>query len=168
MSHFSNTLCKVLGLQFGYIAFSSTELALLATTMTNGTTPTPEQNARNIALLTQAVDTLVSQFIRPNAQQANANRETLDEVVELLNRHAEAIVAVDERLERMADLTTQFDSRLEDTRALVAENGSQVAQLNVKIDDFVEEGRAMRESMQTQLSAIIGNARRIDRLEQAS
>ena len=38
--------------------------------------PTPESNARNIAALTSAVDMLVSQFIRPATQQANANRET--------------------------------------------------------------------------------------------
>ena len=203
--------------------------------------PTPEQNAQNIAALTQAVNTLVSQFIRPAAQQANANRETLERVTDLIERHATGLLLLEERLEDLSDIVSQvaqqqqaetqqiaaigdrleqFDHRLEETRALVAGNGSQIAQLGTKQDQFideqrersealdqkidrlveenksriaqlgtkqdqfideqrersealdrkidrlVEENRAFRESQQSQLAAIIGNARRIDRLEQ--
>lgn len=167
--------------------------------------PTPEQNAENIAALTQAVGALVSQFIRPAAQQANANRETLERVVDLLERHATGLLILEERLEDLSGIVSQvaqqqqanaqqiaaignrleqFDQRLEETRALVASNGSWIAQLSTKqnqfideqrersealdqkIDRLVEENRAFRESQQSQLAAIIGNARRIDRLEQ--
>ena len=159
--------------------------------MSNGTIPTPESNARNIAALTSAVDMLVSQFIRPAAQQANGNRETLDEVVELLSRHAEGLLTLEQRLESLSELVartaqqqqanaqqiaqnaeaiTQFDTRLEETRQLVAKNSSDFARMNTEtkasLDRLIEENRAFRESQQTQLAAIIGNARRIDRLEQ--
>ena len=180
--------------------------------MSNGTIPTPESNARNIAALTSAVDMLVSQFIRPAAQQANGNRETLDEVIELLSRHAEGLLTLEQRLESLSELVartaqqqqanaqqiaqnaeaiTQFDTRLEETRQLVAENGSRIAQLTVKqernadqiaelrglqqesaerldrkLDRLSDEVQAVAEATRTQLAAIIGNGRRIDRLEQ--
>ncbi|MEO0516270.1 MAG: hypothetical protein AAF171_03105 [Cyanobacteria bacterium P01_A01_bin.116] len=155
--------------------------------MSNGTIPTPEQNTQAIAQLTAAVDVLVSQFIRPNAQQANANRESLDEVVELLNRHARAIVEIDEQQQANAqqiaatgDWLEQFDSRLDETRQLVAKNASNIAQLTVKQDrnagQIAALGIAQRENAtqieaiaeltRTQLAGIIGNGRRIDRLEQ--
>ncbi|MGB7250225.1 MAG: hypothetical protein WBC73_14905 [Phormidesmis sp.] len=105
---------------------------------TNGT-PTSAQNAQAIAALTAALDTVVSQFIRPAMQQANGNRETLDEVIDLLSRHGRAIVDIDERLEAVtnqfasvSESLTAFDQRLEETRALVADNASQIAQLGIK------------------------------------
>lgn len=187
--------------------------------MTNGPSPTPEQNAQNIADLTAAVaatnaavNGLVSQFIRPNAQQANTNRETLSTVVEgLLNieqrldqmttglESLESIVAQNaqqqqannQQIAAIGDRLEQYDQRLEETRAIVAENSSGIAQLSVKQDQLldrideqqaettetlnsltetlnllIEENRAFRESQQSQLAAIIGNGRRIDRLEQ--
>ena len=187
---------------------------------------TPESNARDIAALTSAVNMLVSQFIRPAMQQANANRETLDEVIELVSRHAQGLLGQEQRLDQMIDrlesiegivaqnaqqiATTaqqqqanaqqisqnseaiaaiaqrleQFDTRLEETRQLVAKNSSDFAQMNTEtkanldrlIEEnrifreenrvFREESRAFRESQQSQLAAIIGNARRIDRIEQ--
>lgn len=156
--------------------------------MTNGTDnasrPTPDSNAQQIAQLTQAVDVLVSQFIRPNAQQAVENQNSISQIIELIDRHANAIVQIDERLERLegiveanaqqiasnAENGTRFDERLEETRQLVAKNSSDFAQMNTEtkasLDQLIEENRAFRESQQTQLAAIIGNARRIDRLEQ--
>ena len=194
---------------------------------------TPESNARDIAALTSAVDMLVSQFIRPATQQANANRITLDEVIELLIRHTQGLLSTEQRLDQMvgrlesiegivaqnsqqiaaiaqqqqanaqqiaqnsqqiaaiaqqqqanaqqiaqnAEAVTAFDQRLEETRQLVAKNSSDFARMNTDtkanldrlIEEnrtFREESRAFRESQQSQLAAIIGNARRIDRLEQ--
>ncbi|MEO0888469.1 MAG: hypothetical protein AAFY54_21460, partial [Cyanobacteria bacterium J06648_10] len=72
--------------------------------MTNGTGPTPESNASDIAQLTQAISMLVSQFIRPNAQQANANRETLDRIANLLQRHAEGLLNLELRLDQIEDI----------------------------------------------------------------
>jgi len=147
---------------------------------TNGNTPTPAQNASAIAQLTAAVNILVSQFTRPAMQQANENRETIQQLIELADRHAEAIVQIDERLERLAESLQRFDEKLDETRQLVAENASGIAQLTVKQDRnselieanaqqmamLVQESQAFRESQKSQLAAIIGNGRRIDRLEQ--
>lgn len=161
----------------------------------------PEQNAEQIAAntraiadLNQAVNLLVSEFIRPNTQQHIQSLERLERIEVIIEAvgqqqqanaqqiasNAEAITQYDARLE-------QYDARLEDTRALledtrsiVAENGSQVAQLKVAqqqvtsqqdrnaqaLAELIEENRAFRESQQSQLAAIIGNGRRIDRLEQ--
>ena len=169
---------------------------------------------------------LVSQFIRPATQQANANRITLDEVIELLSRHTQGLLSLEQRLDQMidrlesiegivaqnaqqiaatsrqqqanaqqiaqnaqqiaatsqqqqanaqqiaqnAEAITAFDQRLEETRQLVAKNSSDFAQMStetkVSLDRLIEENRAFRESQQSQLAAIIGNARRIDRIEQ--
>lgn len=219
---------------------------------------TPESNARDIAALTQALGMVVSQFVQPSVQQANANRETLDEVIELLSRHAQGLLSQEQRVDQLVGLLEgvrdivaqnsqqiaetaqqqrvnsqqiaaiaqqqqanaqqiaqnsqqiaavaqqqqanaqqiaqnteaitaitqrleQFDTRLEGTRQLVAKNSSDFARMNTEmkasierlstetkasIDRLVEENRAFRESQQSQLAAIIGNARRIDRLEQ--
>ena len=144
-----------------------------------------------IAANSSAISALVTQFIRPNAQQALENQRSIARIIELMARHTSAIVEIDERLEANAqqiaansaqiaalgDRLEQFDQRLEETRALVAENGSRIAQLGVKLDAqqarttenlnlLAEENRAFRESQQSQLAAIIGNSRRLDRLEQ--
>ena len=195
--------------------------------MSNGNTPTNEQLAQLIALL-------ISDFIRPNAQQHLESMARLDRAEELLERHAEVIAGIDIKLDSVSSLMQEiataqraatermetFDRRLEETRQLVAKNSSDVAQLGTKVDAFIEEShlssanqqaridqfieesrlsganqqaridqsieesrlsganqqaridqlieenRAFRESQQSQLAAIIGNARRIDRLEQ--
>ena len=85
----------------------------------NASDPTPESNARDIAALTSAVNTLVSQFIRPATQQANANRETLDEVIDLLSRHAQGLLSLEQRLDRMAD-------QLMSLEGIVAQNAQQI------------------------------------------
>ena len=86
----------------------------------NASNPTPESNARNIAAFISAVDMLVSQFIRPATQQANANRITLDEVIELLSRHTQGLLSLEQRLDQMID-------RLESIEGIVAQNAQQIA-----------------------------------------
>lgn len=141
--------------------------------MTNGTTPTPEQNAQSVAQLTAAVNMLVSQFIRPNTQQANANRETLDEVIDLLERHAAAIVQIDERL-------AQHDERLARLEEIVAEiaikvdrNAEGLVELQrlhtenqQALQILIDEGRADRQAQREILQALNSNRQRIERLEQ--
>ena len=153
--------------------------------------PTPEKNARDIAALTEAVGALVSRFIRPNSQQALENQQSIARIIELMDRHARAIVEIDARVEANAQLIAglgerleQFDQRLEETRQLVAKNGSDIAQMGARHDAMfarmderldrtdrqleilVEENRAFRELQRSQLAAITNNAQRIDRLEQ--
>lgn len=160
-----------------------------------------EANTQSITALSDAVGVLVSQFIRPNAQQSVANQERLDQLTGFVLGNAEAITALSELFETnqqqiaantaaIAALTERlaaFDNRLEETRSLVANNGSQIAQIGVKVDAnavqisqigdkvdaltermdaYVQEGEAFREIQREHLRAIIGNAQRIDRLEQ--
>lgn len=154
-----------------------------------------------IAANTQAINYLVTQFIRPSAQQQQQSDERLSHIEELLERQAEVITGIDLRLETIAqqqqvnteqiaanaEAIARFDSRLEGTRQLVAQNSADIAQLTVKQNrngELIESlavkqdrnsdliGRngtqieALAETSRTQLAAIIGNGRRIDRLEQ--
>ena len=81
---------------------------------------TPESNARDIAALTQALGMVVSQFVQPSVQQANANRETLDEVIDLLSRHAQGLLSQEQRVDQLVGL-------LEGVRDIVAQNAQQIA-----------------------------------------
>ena len=151
-------------------------------------------NTQSITALSDAVGILVSQFIRPNAQQSVANREQLDRLTGFVLGNAEAIAAFSELFETnqqqiaantmaiasLIERLAAFDSKLEETRSLVASNGSQIAQIGVKVDanavqiaqlqEAIEASRqeteALKEITRSQLAGIIGNAQRIDRLEQ--
>ena len=163
--------------------------------------PTPDELQQQLTTLTSAVDALVTQFIRPNAQQALENQQTLSQVINLLDRHAQAIVDIDDRLDRISqqqeanteaiaavlEQITAFDRRLEETRQLVAQNASGIAQVKVlqqenaigiaQLRELQQENaeaiaastrdtEILKELMRSQLAGIIGNGRRIDRLEQ--
>ena len=159
---------------------------------------TPAQNEQQIAAntkaiadLNQAVNFLVSDFIRPNAQQhlqSLARLEKLEEVVEAIAQPpqttaqqqqtiAQQQAATAQQIERNAEALNQYDNRLEETRQLVAKNASDIAQATARIDArldrtdaqislLIEENKAFRESQQSQLAALINNSRRIDQLEQ--
>ncbi|MEO0852425.1 MAG: hypothetical protein AAFY15_02820, partial [Cyanobacteria bacterium J06648_11] len=154
-------------------------------------TPTPEELQQQIAALTTALDTVVTQFVRPAAQQSLENQQSIAQLISLLDRHAQAMVGIDERLDRVAqqqeanteaiaaaiERMTAFDGRLEETRQLVAQNASNAAQnearhsaamdrIDAQQQRLGEEVQAIAEATRTQLTAIIGNGRRIDRLEQ--
>lgn len=102
------------------------------------TTPSAESNATAIAQLTTAtaanaeaigqlngaINTLVSDFIKPNAQQANANRLDLREL--------------DKRLVSIADIT--------------AANAQGIAELKVMVRDLVGEMRQDREEVKTRIA----------------
>lgn len=176
----------------------------MATAMTDinqDTTPTPESNAEQIAQLTgaisglnTAVDVLVSQAIRPSLQQTKENQQSISQLIDLMDRHAQAIVQIDERIGRLegviaslADRTAQHDQWLKEARSQQAENSSLIAQIGIKQDHSAEGIRelkalvtangnqimangnqiaALAETSRTQLAGIIASSRRIDRLEQ--
>ena len=181
-----------------------------------------EANTAAIAQLTatvgqinQALNALVSEFIRPSARQARDNYDRLEQVEGYMVSIAEQQQANAQQIAQNAEAATRFDGRLEETRQLVAKNASNIAQLTVKQDrndeaisrletiqennanaisrlEATQEGSvsaisrleatqeanaqqiaqnaqqviALAEASRTQLAAIIGNGRRIDRLEQ--
>ncbi|MEL7331053.1 MAG: hypothetical protein AAFN12_02335 [Cyanobacteria bacterium J06560_2] len=187
---------------------------------------TPEQNAQQIAAntdaiagLNNAVNFLVTDFIRPNAQQQQQSLERLERVegiVEAIAQRLEETItqqqANAQQIAQNAAGITQYRQLLEETRQLVAQNASNVAQGSARHDQEMSEIRAAQdrngqqierlgtaqdrngqqierisvaqarndeqierlstevqaiaEASRTQLAAIIGNGRRIDRLEQ--
>ena len=194
---------------------------------------TPEQNAEQIAAntaaiagLNAAVNFLVSEFIRPNAQQHQQSLERLERVegiVEGIAQRLEETITQQQanarQIAQNAEGVTQYRQLLEETRQLVAQNASNIAQggarhakemaeiraSQARNDEQIErlgtvqerlgafqarndehlsrisaaqdrndeqiarlstEVQAIAEATRTQLAAIIGNGRRIDRLEQ--
>lgn len=151
-------------------------------------------NTTAIGDLNQAMNFLVSEFIRPNAQQHLQSIERLNRIEGIVEAIAEQQQTNTQQIAQNAEAITQFDKRLEETRALVADNASQIAQIGVKIDASVsqiaqigvkvdansvqitrlqeaietsrEETEALKEITRAQLAGIIGNAQRIARLEQ--
>ena len=130
--------------------------------------------------LNQAINVLVSDFIRPSTQQHLQSMERLERlegivepIAQQQQENVDQIAANAQQIASNAEAITRFDGRLEETRQLVAQNGSQIAQLSVKQDrnaDAIaanaQQAEALAEASRTQLAAIIGNGRRIDRIEQ--
>ncbi|MEM6449749.1 MAG: hypothetical protein AAF703_05475 [Cyanobacteria bacterium P01_D01_bin.105] len=159
---------------------------------------TPEQNAQQIAANTQAItglntaiNFLVTEFIRPNAQQHQQSLERLERIesiVEAIAQRLEATVTQQQanarQIAQNVEEITQYRQLLEETRQLVAQNASNIAQSNARHDQEMAQIRAaqerndqqierlgtevqaLAEASRTQLAAIISNGRRIDRLEQ--
>lgn len=130
--------------------------------------------------LNQALNFLVSEFIRPNTQQHLQSMERLERlegIVESLVQQQQVsvdqIAANARQIASNTESITRFDGRLEETRQLVAKNASDIAQLGVKVDRIADkvdsnaaQVAALVEASRTQLAGIISNGRRIDRLEQ--
>jgi hypothetical protein len=122
--------------------------------------------SKGIAQLSNAVDVLVSQFIRPNAQQALANYERIERIEGVVEDSADAIASLtalseanQQQIAANAESNAQSQGRLIRIEDLITENGRQV-------DILIAEGRADRQNARELLAAIIANGRRIDRLEQ--
>lgn len=155
--------------------------------------------------LQQLIATLITDFIRPNAQQHLESMARMDRIESALERQAEVVAELSLKLDQTAtqqqanaqqiaqnaEAITRFDTGLEETRLLVAQNASDVAQSNAThtremaelrtmqeanaqqiadnaqlIADNAQQVTALAEASRTQLAALIGNGRRIDRLEQ--
>lgn len=115
------------------------------------------------------------------------NAEAIATFSELFEANQQQIAANTAAITGLTERLVAFDSRLEETRSLVASNGSQIAQIGVKVDanavqisqlqEAIEASRqaaeasrqeteVLKELSRSQLAGIIGNGRRIDRLEQ--
>ena len=148
-------------------------------------------NTEAIAELNNAVNFLVTEFIWPNAQQHQQSLERLERVegiIEAIAQRLEETITQQQanarQIAQNAEGITQYRQLLEETRQLVAQNASNIAQGSARHDQemaeikaaqdrndqqinrLVTEMEAIAEASRTQLAAIIGNGRRIDRLEQ--
>ena len=134
---------------------------------------TPEQNAEAIAQLTEtvqqlssAVDVLVTQFIRPNAQQAFANYERLERLESALETlvaqslvNAEQIEANQRQIASNTESITRLEAKVDDIAETVSEQSQQIQVL-------IDEGRADRQAQREALAAILSISSRVNVLEQ--
>lgn len=137
------------------IAANTTAMSQLATTV-----------ERSHEQLNQALNFLLSEFIRSNAQQHLQSIERLERMEGIVEAIAQQQQTSAQQIASNVEAVTQLDGRLEETRQLVAKNASDIAQLGVKVDSNADQVAALAETSRTQLAAIISNGRRLDRLEQ--
>jgi chromosome segregation ATPase len=148
-----------------------------------------EANTQAIAGLNQAVNFLVTEAIRPAAQQASANYERLESIAGIVADSAQQIAQTLQTLSSLAEQSTvqqeiiagntqaiteltqlaesqqqrldAFDSRLEETRTLVAENASLIAQIGVKVDANASLIAQIGDKVDANASQIAQNASQI-------
>ena len=87
----------------------------------------------------QAINVLVSEFIRPSAQQARDNYERLERVEGYMVSIAEQQQANAQQIASNAEAITRFDERLEETPQLVAQNPSDFARMNTDTKASIDQ-----------------------------
>ena len=92
-----------------------------------------EANTRTIAQVSRAIDTLVTQFIRPNAQQALSNYERIERIEAVLESNTEAIGQIE---------------------SIQAENAQQVAQNTRAITALTQLSEANQQQIADNAEAI--------------
>lgn len=150
-----------------------------------------EANTRTIAQVSRAIDTLVTQFIRPNAQQALSNYERIERIEAVLESNTEAIGQIEsiqaENAQQVAQNTraitalTQLSEanqqQIADNAEAINRSGSRLQRIenlteenSRQIQVLIGEGRADRQSNDRKfsetLAGIIANNQRIGILEQ--
>jgi archaellum component FlaC len=141
---------------------------------------------QSIERLGSALDVIVTEFIRPSAQQTAANYERLNRVDETLERVAQQQEATEQqtaanaeaisRLESLVATNNQaiaandvrFENLLNDSRADRAEWRTRFDASNQRFDAQLNEIRAQGEQIRALLSALATTNGRVDTLEQAS
>ena len=115
--------------------------------------------------LSQSMNFLVAEFIRPNAQQARANYERLERLESALETlvaqtlmSAENIEANQQQIASNTETLTRIEAKVDSLSDTVSEQSQQIQIL-------IEEGRSDRQAQRETLAAIVSNAARIDVLE---
>ena len=132
-----------------------------------------ETNTLATRQLNESINCLVSEFIRPNTQQAFANYERLERLESALETlvaqslvNAEQIAANPERIaanqEQIAGNTENI-TRLE---AMIEGLGTRIADQSNQIQVLIDEGRVDRQNQREALAAILAVSGRVDVLEQ--
>lgn len=132
-----------------------------------------ETNTLATRQLNESINYLVSEFIRPNTQQAFANYERLERLESALETlvaqslvNAEQIAANPERIaanqEQIAGNTENI-TRLE---AMIEGLGTRIADQSNQIQVLIDEGRVDRQNQREALAAILAVSGRVDVLEQ--
>ncbi|MGC1309452.1 MAG: hypothetical protein WA885_19700 [Phormidesmis sp.] len=118
-----------------------------------------EANTDAIAQINQALNTIVSEFIRPTAQQAVANFERLERIEAVVAANAEEITHLGRVVQANAD-------QLADTRQLLAANAQQQAESKTEMNQLRAFHREVLQSMQVLINDTRADRQRIVALEQ--
>lgn len=123
-------------------------------------------NTQAIADLNQTINLLVTEFVRPTAQQAFSNFERLERLESALETlvaqslvNAEQIEANQQQIASSAENITKLGIKVDEISETVRGQSQQIQVL-------IEEGRADRQAQREALSAILNNDSRISSLEQ--
>ena len=125
-----------------------------------------EANTSANQTLSESLNFLVSEFIRPATQQAFANFERLERIESALENLVAQSLVNSEQIEanqQQIAINTKSITRLENKVDRIADTVSEQSQ---QIQIIIEEGRANRQAQREALAAIISNGNRINALEQ--
>ncbi|MEM6453285.1 MAG: hypothetical protein AAF703_23575 [Cyanobacteria bacterium P01_D01_bin.105] len=136
-----------------------------------------EANAQAIAQLSEvlgqlsnAVDALVTQFIRPNTQQAFSNFERLERIEAALEANIQQCAVNEQQIAANTDAISRLERTQSENARLIARNAEAISEQSQQIQILIEENRADRQSSERRfseaLAGIVANGRRLDRLEQ--
>lgn len=125
-----------------------------------------EANTLAIQQLSESLNFLVSEFIRPNTQQAFANYERLERLESDLGTlvsqsliNAEQIEANQQQIASNTENITRLEAKVDSIADTVFEQSQQIQVL-------IDEGRADRQAQREALAAIISVGNRVEVLEQ--
>ena len=116
--------------------------------------------------LSESLNFLVSEFIRPATQQAFANFERLERIESALENLVAQSLVNSEQIEanqQQIASNTESITRLEIKVDRIADTVSEQSQ---QIQILIDEGRVDRQAQREALAAIISNGNRINALEQ--
>ena len=109
--------------------------------------------------LTNTIDFLVTEFIRPATQQAFANYERLERLEAALDTLTAQTLVNSEQIASNIESIARLETKVDNLADTVADQSNQIQVL-------INEGRADRQNQREALAGIISNANRISLLEQ--
>ena len=133
--------------------------------------------------LNQSLNFLVTEFIRPNAQQAYANYERLERIEKITQDNADSIAGNAQQIAELKKAIEGNAQQISELKTLVNANAINIGRLETVADStlseirdsvneqsqllevLVEENRTTQVSQREALRAILSNANRIDTLE---
>lgn len=139
-----------------------------------------EANASANQQLGESLNFLVSEFIRPNTQQAFANYERLERLESALETLVAQSLVNAEQIEANQQQIEASQQQIEANQRQIASNTESITRLEAKVDDIaetvseqsqqiqvlIEEGRADRQTQREAFATILSIGGRVDVLEQ--
>ena len=132
-----------------------------------------EANGLATQQLSESLNFLVTEFIRPATQQAYANYERLERLESALETlvgqslvNAEQIEANQRQIASNTESITRLEAKVDDIAETVSEQSQQIHEQSQQIQVLIDEGRADRQTQREALAAILSVSGRVDVLEQ--